>query len=159
MLTLTCHNSHLFLPTREPQPQDEQLKPFQPADGAAPITTTLLAPAHREWTVQHNLANNKTTLKVVNNDAKYRIEAYDLTLHRTVTEEFSYLYNQYETIRAEVNSMRHLQRGEWSIVTYTRTVLTSTPTHFRILATLDAYDGDKRVFSKSWDEIIERDFL
>ncbi len=159
MLTLTCHNSQLILPVRPLQTSDEHLKPFQPADGATPIETTLLAPSHREWTVLHNLANNKTTLKVVNNDAKYRINQYDLTLHRTVTEEFSYIYNQYDTVRAEVDSMRRLERADWSIVTYTRTVVTSTPTHFRILATLDAYNGDKRVFSKSWDESIERDYL
>jgi len=41
----------------------------------------------------------------------------------------------------------------------TRTVLTSTRTHFRIRATLDAYEGDARIFSKSWDEKIARDMI
>jgi len=38
-------------------------------------------------------------------------------------------------------------------------VLTSTETEFHIYADLDAFDGDKRVFSRSWDRIIERDLV
>jgi hypothetical protein len=58
-----------------------------------------------------------------------------------------------------VESTRSLARGDWKIETLTRTVLTSTPTHFQIRAILDAYEGDTRIFSKSWDDLIPRDMM
>ncbi|WP_418606569.1 hypothetical protein [Georgenia sp. SUBG003] len=40
----------------------------------------------------------------------------------------------------------------------TRTVLTSTPTDFHVLAELD-YEGELRVAAKTWSTTIPRDFL
>jgi hypothetical protein len=39
------------------------------------------------------------------------------------------------------------------------TILTASNTRFRIQAELDAYEGDSRVFSKSWDKHIPRRFV
>ena len=52
-----------------------------------------------------------------------------------------------------------MSRGDWSIRTITRTVLTSTPEHFRVTAMLDAYEGNQRVFRRDWDETIARDLV
>lgn len=52
-----------------------------------------------------------------------------------------------------------MSRGDWKIRTITRTVLTSTPEHFRVAAMLDAYEGDQRVFSRNWHETIARDLV
>jgi uncharacterized protein len=43
--------------------------------------------------------------------------------------------------------------------TITRTTLTSTATLFHLLADLDAYEGDKRVYRFSWDRKIPRDYV
>ncbi|MGH7318601.1 MAG: hypothetical protein ACRELA_03080 [Candidatus Rokuibacteriota bacterium] len=34
-----------------------------------------------------------------------------------------------------------------------------TRDHFRLVATLDAFEGDARVFSQSWDRAIPRDVV
>jgi hypothetical protein len=62
-------------------------------------------------------------------------------------------------LRGEVRSQRKFTRNDWEAITITRTILTSTRTHFRIHATLDAYENDSRIFSKTWDESIPRDAL
>jgi len=54
---------------------------------------------------------------------------------------------------------RALSRSGWSIRTTTRTLLTCTPETFRVRAQLDAWEGETRVFSRNWDEAIERDFV
>jgi hypothetical protein len=129
------------------------------ARAAPPPTTTLLAPAEREWMVTHNLANNEVALNVLNNDARIRLENIDMVIGRDVKERFSYLNNHYDTVRAEIVHERRFERENWKILTVTRTVLTSTKDEFLIRATLDAYLNDSRVFSKSWDETVTRDFL
>jgi hypothetical protein len=152
-------SSRLELPVRTPRDGDDRLEPFGEPVAAEPIPSTLLVPAHREWTVQHNLATNESVLQVVNDDKKLRLEDIDLVVHRRVTERYSYKNYDYATVRGEVVARRSFQRGDWSVLTITRTVLTSTRTHFRLSATLDAYEGDARVFAKTWDELIPRQLL
>ncbi len=158
-LTLYTRGSHLTLPVYRPQPSDSDPLTFDTARAAEPPSTTLLAPAHREWQVQYNLATNEAALLVTNNDKRYRLDDIDLTLRSEVTERYSYRSNDYDTVRGEVTALRALERPGWPVATHTRTVLTSTRTHFRIRATLDAYEGDTRAFAKSWDETIPRDHI
>ena len=123
------------------------------------LSTTLLVPAKREWKVIHNLATNEVVLNVINNDAKYKINDINWIIQKDVSEKYSYKNNNYDTLRGEVVSTRSFKRDGWEASTVTRTVLTSTKTHFIIRATLDAYEGDNRIFSKTWDERIVRDML
>jgi hypothetical protein len=51
------------------------------------------------------------------------------------------------------------RRGDWQIRTDTRTELRCTPTHFELTATLDAYEGETRVFARNWRVTIPRDGL
>ncbi len=147
----------LYLPLRAPRESDGQLRDLgRPRSAPAPHTT-LLAPPRREWTVTHNLASNQVSLNVVNNEALFRLEDIGLELRREVSETYTYVNNNYATMRGEVNGLRGFRRGDWQTLSITRTVLTSTRSHFHIRATLDAYEGDSRIFSKSWDELIPRE--
>ena len=158
-LTVYPGESKLTLPVRPPKQSDDSFRDLGQARAAASLSTTLLAPPQREWKVVHNLATNEVELDVTNNDARFRIDDYDLEVQKDVTERFSYVNDNYDTLRGEVAATRRLKRRDWEIMTLTRTVLTSTRTHFRIRATLDAYEGDARIFSKSWDEKIARDMI
>ena len=158
-LTLYPQDSELHLPVREPGEQDERIREFGKPQLDEVMETTLLVPARREWEVIHNLASNLVTLHVTNNDPQYRLEPINWTIQKDVTEKYSYQSYNYDTLRGEVISRRSFKRDDWSTYTVTRTVLTSTRTHFIIRASLDAYEGDVRVFSKSWDERIRRDYL
>ncbi len=155
-LSLYPGNSRLILPLRQPSPLDHALVPFDPPPLLKGLKTTLLIPAKREWTVIHNLADNTVKVNVLNNDAKVLLEHINLAVQKDVQEFFSYSNNNYDTVRGEVISKRSFQRNDSELSTITRTVLTSTRTHFKITATLDAYENDARIFSKSWDESIPR---
>jgi len=50
-------------------------------------------------------------------------------------------------------------RGDWRVRVVTRTLMTSTAESFRIRAMLDAFEGESRVFSKTWDREIPRDLV
>jgi len=157
-LTLDPGQCALDMPVRDRNDGPEPRR-FEPPEQAGQPEHHILEPARREWRVTHNLANDEARLTVINNDARYRFESDGWTIHRKVTEEYSYRRNRYDTLRAEVRALRSFQQGEWEAYTETRTLLTSTQTHFRIQATLDAYEGDTRLFSKSWDERVPRDLL
>ncbi|WP_291320680.1 CocE/NonD family hydrolase [Desulfonatronospira sp.] len=158
-LSLYPGSSRLILPIREPSSLDQALTPFDPPPALEGIKTTLLVPAKREWTVIHNLADNTVKVKVINNDARIHLEHINLAVQKDVWETFSYSSNNYDTVRGEGVSKRGFQRNDMELSTMTRTVLTSTRTHFKITATLDAFEGDARIFSKSWDETIPRQMV
>ncbi|MCF8330920.1 MAG: CocE/NonD family hydrolase [Bacteroidales bacterium] len=158
-LKVSLRNSRFLIPVRKPKKSDKELRQLNGHHPESPLKSTLLIPAKRDWEVIHNMATNEVSLNVVNNDTKYKLDDIDWTVQKKVKERYSYLNNNYDTVRGEVVSERTFERKDWSATTITRTVLTSTKTHFIIRATLDAYHGDTRVFSKSWDEKIKRDLL
>jgi len=156
-MTVVTGQTRLLVHRRDPAGEDKKLRRLSPKDSTSPMRSALIAPARREWQVTHNLATNESALQVVNDDAVRRLESYDWTFGRQVRERYSYVNYRYDTVRGEVIAERHFERGDWSARTVARTVLTSSRTHFRVQATLDAYEGETRFFAKSWDERIPRD--
>ncbi len=158
-LTIYPAESFLILPKRNIKKRDASEKALEKPGPMDELETTLLVPAKREWIVERNLATNEVTQKILNNDPQYRLNAIDLEIRKDATERYSYSNNKYETLRGEVKGVREFRREGWKIKTITRTILTSTSTSFVIRATLDAYEGDVRVFSRSFDESIPRDMV
>ncbi|ALO15464.1 Cocaine esterase [Salinivirga cyanobacteriivorans] len=158
-LTIYPGESLFSVPERVKGLDQNDLRDLDTHESTGGMNTTTIIPAHREWKVEHDMANNEVSLNVVNNDAKYRLDDINWTIQKKVQERYSYKNNNYDTVRGEVKSERTFERDDWFAKTITRTVLTSTRTHFIIRATLDTYHGDVRVFSKSWDEQIKRDLL
>lgn len=155
-LKIYTDNSALLVPKRREKESDKSLRNLGKPNITRSTPTTLLVPAHREWEVKHNLATNEVMLHVTNNDPQYRIDPINWSMQKDVTEKYSYKNNNYDTLRGEVISTRRFKRDDWEVSTTTRTILTSTRTHFWIRAMLDAYEGDTRVFSKTWDERVPR---
>ena len=51
------------------------------------------------------------------------------------------------------------RRGDWQVRVETRTRMRATREHFLIDAELDAYEGERRVFSRNWHAKIPRDLV
>jgi putative CocE/NonD family hydrolase len=61
--------------------------------------------------------------------------------------------------RVEVVHRTLARRGGWSVRVDTRMQLTCTRDRLRLQADLDAFDGDRRVAQRGWDETVPRDLL
>lgn len=158
-LTIYPGESEIHLPVRKSNSADAQLCDLGTPVLKEVMPSTVLRPEVREWQVNHNLRTNKVTLHVINNDARIKLNDINWITEKNVEEKYSYSNNNYDTLRGEVVSERRFERDDWSTYTITHTILTSTKTHFVIRAILDAYEGDVRIFSKTWDELIKRDLL
>ncbi|BBI63749.1 hypothetical protein HSBAA_50550 [Vreelandella sulfidaeris] len=159
---LTVHPAgcQLILPSREPRPQEEAaLTPFGEPEGAPPLAVTLLQPSQESWRVIRDLAQDQTTLEVINDEGTFRLDAIDLELSSRVTERYTYAYGNYNSLSGWTEWERSFRRGDWEVRSMTRTLMTSNATSFRLRATMDAYEGDSRIYSKSWDEEIPRDLV
>ena len=158
-LTVFQKTSRLLLPVRSEHPKDTVVRPFDPAEGAPPLNKTLIQPTQQSWTVIRDLAKDESRLEVVNDEGVYWIEDIDLEIETKSTESYVFQDDDYDSLRGETRWVRRFKRGAWEVKTNAHTLLTSTPTHFHVRAELDAYQGDSRVFSRSWDERIPRDLV
>jgi uncharacterized protein len=159
-LTVWPAASHLHLPLREPRPmEDAQLPDFGEPEGAPPLAKTLLQPTQETWRVIRDLANDETTLEVIHDEGRYRLDDIDLEIAAKVTERYRYAYGHYDSVSGWTEWQRSFKRGDWEVHTLTRTLLTSDPDTFRIRATLDAWEGETRIFARTWDETLPRDLV
>jgi hypothetical protein len=158
-LTLHTGKSVLYLPIRPPREEDKDYQPFEKPEAAEPITLQQQEPEEHQWRVIRNLETDVSALEVVNDEGSYYYPASDLTVSREAREWYSFEADKFDTLSGEVRNSRTFSRGGWKAGFRTRTVLRCDENNWYINAELDAFEGDKRVFSKSWDETIERDMI
>ena len=159
-LTILPGRCRLVLPVRAPRPAEEATLPaFGEPEGASPMAKTLLQPTQESWQVIRDLANDRTTLEVINDEGRYRIDDIDLEISARVTERYQYSYGSYDSLSGWTEWQRSFKRGDWEVRTLTRTLMTSDADNFRLRATLDAWEGDTRIFARTWDETIPRDLV
>ncbi len=155
-VTIHTEGSKLLLPVRPPSKEDDDLRRFEEPEVAPASRQTLLTPKNRNWFVHRDLAHDISTLEVVKDDGRYHLEDIDLLVHSKNREWYSYHNDDFNSARGETLWEDEFVRGDWKVRTITRTILTADATHFRVQATLDAYEQETRLFSKSWDRRIER---
>jgi len=133
---------------------------FPEPQGAEPSSTvSALTKPDEKWQVIRNLVNDESTLWVLKDTGKQRIEEIDLLMSDFSEEKYSIVNDDLSTVRGETHSKTALERGDWQISTESCTILTSDKDYFYIHATLDAYEGGARIFSRNWHEKIAREFL
>ena len=100
-----------------------------------------------------------STLEVINDNGTRELTGPALTNSIKALEWYSYRGDEFDSPRGETLWERALVRGDWSVHTRTRTVLTCDSQWFYLRAELDAWEGDQRVYSRNWDSCIRRNLV
>ncbi|MBS0013356.1 MAG: CocE/NonD family hydrolase, partial [Desulfobacterales bacterium] len=158
-LTLVTGASCMDLPKRQPRSSDDHLRAFGQPEGAASPAVTYLQPKNLKWRVTRDLGENLSTLEVIKDEGVFRFDAIDWTVGSKTMEWYRFQDDDFDSVRGETLWQRSFQRGSWSVKTVTRTVLTSSVSHFLLYAELDGFQGDQRVFSRNWQYEIPRDHV
>ena len=160
-LTVFLGHSALELPIRPYDDSDAGVVPigFGEPEGTEPLTTTQLLPGEQGWHVSRDLISYESALEVVKDLGTVRFDAIDLDVTRRADERYSWVGNDFDSARGEVSWQMGFARGEWSVRTETRTVLSCTATDFHLHGELDAYEGERRVAAHNWTSTIPRDHV
>jgi hypothetical protein len=158
-LTVFTGASTLELPVRPPDPADAELPPLPPPEAPPPLRTTVLEPARATRTIHHDVADGIVTQETCQDSGLYRLDDIDLAVQTVVTERYEIRPDDPLSARAEVASTVRMRRGDWRIETRTRAALSATREEFRVEATLDAFEGEARVFCRSWNTAVPRDLV
>ncbi|MEE2033679.1 CocE/NonD family hydrolase [Rhodococcus chondri] len=149
--------SRLVLPVRPvDEPDETSLRPFGDPEGAEPISVTSLTVGEERWIVSRDLIRYASALEVVKDLGVVRFDDSGLEVARRAVEKYSWVGDDFDSVRGETEWMVAFERGDWKASTTTHTVLTSTAAHFRIRAELRAYESDRCIATHSWDRLVPR---
>jgi hypothetical protein len=146
----TGEESCLILPVRHPSTFDENLIPFELPEGAARLEYEPLRPEDATRTITHDVVSGRLQMVDRIDDGRNRILSNDLVHDSVTTNIFSIVEGQPLSARVQCNRQIELCRGNWHTRVETTSIMTSDLNHFHLTNVLDAYEGDVRVFTKSW---------
>ncbi len=164
-ITVLSGASMLELPVREPAPGDTKLQPFEKPEWGPVREHVKLIHAPFRRRVERDLTTNELIYTLESDGGELggaalaHIEAIGLDIGHHMRKRFCIGETDPLSARSELVQQTILRRGEWSIRVESSTQLSATATAFRIVARLTAFEGDERVFERSWDEEIPRDLV
>ena len=159
-LTVLTDGCALELPVRPPSDADVSLEPFAPAEQGPGLELEILesSPAYRR--IRHDPETG--TIEIEHNEDGYQ-------RHRLVQDglEVGWLSVDRLSIRegdplsAEVTCERRVElgRGGWQVRLEISSAMTSDADAFHVDDRLEAFEGDRRVFERTWNRTFPRDHI
>ena len=151
--------SRLELPVRPPDPDDRRIRAFEEPAGAPPLATEITRPTSRERRAEIDLTGTHATVVAMKDRGAEILLDTGIESGNSGMETYAIHADDPLSARAEVRWETGLSRGNWRVRTDSSTVQTATPEHFLITTTLDAYEDETRIFSRSWTLRIRRDLV
>ncbi|MEV6795555.1 CocE/NonD family hydrolase [Streptomyces sp. NPDC051320] len=144
-------------PTREPDHLPQ--RPFGEPEGTPPRATTQLTPPEQRWEVRRDLIDYHSALEIVKDRGLVRYEDIGLDVGLRAYERYASVADDFTSVSGEAAWTMRFHREDWDVRVETRTVLRCSESEFFVDATLDGYEHDRRVFSRTWNETLPRDLL
>lgn len=154
----TGEQTRLILPLRGPSGLDNSLAPFGPPEGAPFPEYESLRVEDSNRTVTYDVT--KGLLQMVDwvDEGRNRF-SNGLIYDSVITNTFSILERQPTSARVQCERKIEISRGDWQTRIETLSVMTSDKDYFYLTNVLDAYEGQVRVFTKSWTKKIRREMV
>ena len=156
-LTLHCAGSALLLPARQPRAADQTLAPFPEPEASAPLRQTQIEDGIATWTTTFDAMTGTTTLRRITDDGWRRIDDIDLELGLRSEHVYTIKGGDPLSARLDTHYVRRYRRGRWAVTTITDFTLTATREDFRMVAKMEAREGETVVKVQDWDIGIPRD--
>jgi putative CocE/NonD family hydrolase len=159
-LTLTAGDSNLSLPVRPPRAEDEKLRAFaEPETGADTPMTDIASGRTTNRIVTCDLHAGTTTVLLPRDGGSQHLPDINMTLHETGEVYHQVTGDDPASATTWTNFGMGRERGEWRIRTESHTRVTCTAEKFHLEATIDAYEGGNRIFTRNWSMDFPRDNL
>jgi putative CocE/NonD family hydrolase len=158
-LTLYTGASALALPVRPKRSADGGLTPFAAAEASPALRKTQLQPGWEQRRITHDRVTGEAIWELSDSDGTHRINDIDLTFGIRRWRRLSIYPDDPTSARAEMKWYRAYSRGDWRASSECQVNLSSTRESFHLTAQLDAFEGERRIFTRSWDETIPRDLV
>jgi len=156
-LTLITGASRLILPVRPPSAKDASLPDFPEPESAPPGAHRQLRPVHRGRVITRSVADGTVEIEAVKDRGHTHLDEIGLTIGARGVDRYRIAGDNPLSVRHDTEYTIEMSRGEWRVRTVGVMAMTATADDFLLSATMDAFEGETRVFSKSWTRKIPRD--
>lgn len=130
---------------------------FGEPEGCRPHPVTRLTEPEQAWNVSRSLVDYHSALDIVKDRGMQRYEENGIEVGLRACEKYTSVADDFTSPSARSAWTMRFSRPGWDIRVETSTVLTANADAFIVDATLDGYEGGRRVFSRTWNETVPRD--
>lgn len=155
-LTLVTGKSRLVLPVRTQSDEDTKLAPFGDPESGALAPHSVLAPYQRKRSVTLDTGRGETVVEVIKDRGRFHVHDVDIEYAGKGTERMTIKEGDPLSAVVKADYSISLKRDEWQVRTEARTSLASTADEFLVNASMDAYEGNQKVFTRSWTKRVAR---
>jgi hypothetical protein len=150
--------SRLVLPVRPPRPDDDELAPFGEPEGSPPLAIERLADGYASRTVERDLASGASVLTYAYGNGRV-VLPNGIELAERYREDFAIAAG--DPLSAEVRTAHSIElgRGAWRTRVEAESSMSSDRETFTLVNRLEAHEGVRRVFARTWTKRIPRDLV
>ena len=153
-VTLKLSAATLTLPLRPLAKGDEVS--FAEPEGATPWATETIRPTNCERHVDHNEKTGVVTLSIIDDFGEVRDLVHGLVNGSIVRETWAIHPDDPQSATGSTHWTQTLSRDEWSVRTETFADMRCDTQSFILSARIEAYEGDKLVFERDFEQAIAR---
>jgi uncharacterized protein len=154
-LTVYAGKSDLNLPIRK-KPESEKPVEFAEAQAAKPVVQKHLKKPSNKRDITVDPKTGETKMSIVDDFGTQEIQPHGMIIWGTGRENYSVMPDDPLSAKMETHWTEGRKRGTWETRTETYGRLTATKTHWVVWGKIEAYEGKKKVFTKEFNETIER---
>jgi predicted acyl esterase len=147
----------LRLPVRPFAAGDEAS--FPEPEAAAPWRTETLRPTSSERRVEHDQKTGLVTLAITDDFGEVRDLDHGLVNGSVVRELWTIHPDDPLSARGETHWTQTLSREGWSVRTESRSTMRSTRENFHLTGRIEAFEDDRLVFERDFEETVARDHI
>ena len=159
-LTVFLEASRLDLPVRPPRPEDEELPAFEDPEHSAPLDVESLAAGPEGRFLTRDLATGLVEqIFDWNLGGAQRFVAVDLVSEDTSRTVYSIVEGDPLSARVRFEAATSMSRGAWRTRAEVESTMTGDAESFHVTTALDVYEGEARVFARTWTFRFPRDLV
>jgi uncharacterized protein len=147
----------LELPVRPSGAGDEVS--FEQPEAAAPWRIEMLRPSSNSRTVERDSTTGMVSLNIVDDFGEKRDSDHGLATGGIARETWTIDPDDPLSAHGHTHWTESLSRNEWSVRTETFTSMRSDAENFHLTGRIEAYEGEKLVFERDFEEKIRRDHI
>lgn len=153
-VTLNIKQGHLTLPVRPAADKDEWQ--FEEAEAAAKLPVKIHGDVVESKRFLTDVATGITTMTIAGNTPPTEDLTHGLTTASEVEEVWTINEKDPSSAQVEIRWERSTGRGDWQTRTVVVSRMSGDDTHFHVSQRLEAYEGDKQVFNRDYQDSIKR---
>ena len=153
----TGGESRLVLPVRPPRAEDAALEPFEEPEGSAPLAVEVPRAGVTDRVVRRDFASGRAELVFRWDSGGSLCLPNGLETEDDNVATYTIVEGDPLSAQVRVEFTSALGRGDWHTRVETTSTMSAESHVFHVTNALEAYEGDTRVFTKTWTFSVPRD--